>query len=408
MLVVFSVTLSGCASRASKAPSEKATVVWISVDGLRNDYIARTHAPTFSRLQQEGAFTNGEMPIFPSLTFPNHAAQATGARADRNGIPSNNFYDRANGKSYNLPSESDLYRAEPFWITAKRQGLRVATIDWPMSSGQTGEFKSDYCSVKYDSHRTDRQRLTSVAQVLQNDRSDEPFRLVMTYLSNVDHDGHKFGPDSPEVDRAVLEADATLNDFLASVQKWFDARHPSGGELFVLITTDHGMEPVQTTYSLDQMLGEDLLQGVKVVTSGPTANIYFTGAQPDSHRLELIIQKLVSNPHVSAWRRRDIPGRLHLDDPSRVGDVFVLLPPGCTFNRSASTRPSFNPQLGMHGYDPATCSNMRGSAIIWRYHHPMHGKDLGAVDNTQWHATVARILGIKPSPQSNPSAVFLN
>src|SRR5947207_724086 len=59
------------------------TVIWISIDGLRHDYIDRARPPTLMRLKSEGAFTNDESPIFPSLTFPNHAAQVTGALPDR-------------------------------------------------------------------------------------------------------------------------------------------------------------------------------------------------------------------------------------------------------------------------------------------------------------------------------------
>jgi hypothetical protein len=59
----------------------------------------------------------------------------------------------------------------------------------------------------------------------------------------------------------------------------------------------------------------------------------------------------------------------------------------------------------MHGYDAAECPNMRGTAILWHYKHPMSSKNLGTVDNTQWHATVAKILGISPAPDTDPRAV---
>src|SRR4051812_49391457 len=78
-----------------------ATVVWISIDGLRGDYLQRVHPPTLSRLAREGAFTTREIPVFPSLTFPNHAAQVTGTTPDRSGVPLNAFYDRGDGQFHN-------------------------------------------------------------------------------------------------------------------------------------------------------------------------------------------------------------------------------------------------------------------------------------------------------------------
>src|SRR5436190_13462222 len=202
---LFVVFLTLATSTTARADS---TVVWISVDGLRHDYIDRAHPPTLERLKSEGAFTNQESPIFPSLTFPNHAAQVTGKLPDQSGVVSNAFWDPDTARSYNLPSVSALFRAEPIWVTAKRQGLRVAVIDWPMSEAQAGPDKSDYFTADaYDTKQTDRQRLEKVAQILKNDRAEKPLRLVITYMANVDHYGHKYGPDAKEVDAALLEAD---------------------------------------------------------------------------------------------------------------------------------------------------------------------------------------------------------
>jgi len=87
------------------APTTQATVVWISIDGFRHDYLQRFHPPALSRLAKEGAFTTQERPIFPSLTFPNHIAQVTGTTADKNGIPMNAFFDPAIGQQFSFPDE---------------------------------------------------------------------------------------------------------------------------------------------------------------------------------------------------------------------------------------------------------------------------------------------------------------
>jgi len=210
------------------APTTQATVVWISIDGFRHDYLQRFHPPALSRLAKEGAFTTQERPIFPSLTFPNHIAQVTGTTADKNGIPMNAFFDPAIGQQFSFPDEGSELRAEPIWITAKRQGLRVVTIDWPMSHGQVGEWKSDFFEATFDMKRTDGQRLEHVVQLLNDDVASgkqPPPRLIITYMSHIDTVGHRSGPDSKEIELAVLEADTSIDRLLKSITNWFDQVH---------------------------------------------------------------------------------------------------------------------------------------------------------------------------------------
>jgi predicted AlkP superfamily pyrophosphatase or phosphodiesterase len=72
MMRVIAFLVAVLAAAASLARAGQTTVVWISLDGLRNDYVQRSGAPTLTRLEKEGTYTNQERPIFPSLTFPNH------------------------------------------------------------------------------------------------------------------------------------------------------------------------------------------------------------------------------------------------------------------------------------------------------------------------------------------------
>jgi len=409
------------ATPATTQSAAGATVVWISIDGFRGDYLKRINPPALTRLAHEGASTFRERPIFPSLTFPNHVAQVTGTTVDGHGIPTNDFFDTATQKSYSFPDDGSLIRAEPIWITAKRQGLRVAVIDWPMSHAQTGEFKSDFFEQHFDTKETDAQRLDHVADVLDSDHAAVPLRLVLTYISHVDSTGHKFGPDSPEIDKAVMDADATVDKFVQRVTQWFDkshdaahgaahgAAHDADDELYILLTTDHGMQKIHTNVNLDRLLGVDLVAGIKSLTSGPVANIYL-GDLPDDQktdRADKIIARLKTNDFLHVWKSSDMPPELHYSDPTRVGDVVVLLKPGYHWvsQRNAATMPA--PPGATHGYDPAECPNMYGFAIAWRYRHPLTAHDLGPIDNTQWHATVAHLLGIDPSAQSDKRFIYL-
>jgi predicted AlkP superfamily pyrophosphatase or phosphodiesterase len=397
---------------ASPARGAENTVVWISLDGLRNDYVQRAAAPTLTRLEQEGAYTNQEHAIFPSLTFPNHISQVTGTTVDHHGIPMNSFFDEGTGKNYVYPTQDSLIRAEPIWVTAKRQGLRVAVIDWPVSNAQTGQWKSDYFTDHYDTVRTDAQRLDQVVAILKKDPGNPPLRLIMSYMASVDHAGHSFGPEDAEnMNRAVLNADAALGAFLKSVLAWFDATHSDTDDLYFIISTDHGMETMHEQVSLDRLLGPELVAGTKIVASGPMASIYFTDI-PDAEKAERanqILAKLKTVDYATAWKAQDIPASYHYSDPTRIGQIVVALKLGYTFSefRITATQPAHPGLRGMHGYDPAVSTKLLGTAIIWHYHHPMHGADLGPIVNTQWHATVARLLGIQPAPGADPRPIPL-
>lgn len=398
--------IAGCASKPSST-----TVVWISLDGMRQDYLDRFAPPTLTRLAKEGAYSKDVVPVFPSLTFPNHIAQATGTTVDRHGIPLNAFFDQATLKTYTFPDEGDALRAEPIWVTAKRQGVGVATFDWPMSHAQHGPWASDFSWEKYDS-QTDEERLNKAIQILQSSKSAPPWRLIIAYMAQVDQTSHRSGPESDTTREAFLRADQQVDRFLQGVLKWFDSTHSSSDELYLLITTDHGMMPVHTLVNLELLMGAELAAGARSLTSGPVAciNLVDVPADQKAKRADQILERLRGYPFVSAWKAQGVPERLKFRAEGRIGDVVVLLAPGynLTTIRLSATQPvAAGAVPGAHGYDPAVSPDMHGLAIVWRYRRTMNGVDLGPVQNAQWHATVAKWLGIRPADGADPRAVKL-
>src|SRR5690554_1798607 len=82
---------AGMQNDAATAAEPKRTVVWVSVDGVRPDYVRRGNTPTLRRLMREGAYTEELIPVFPSLTFPSHVSLATGVKAGKHGVMGNSF-----------------------------------------------------------------------------------------------------------------------------------------------------------------------------------------------------------------------------------------------------------------------------------------------------------------------------
>ena len=80
-------------------------VIWISIDGMRHDYVDHYHLSFLSRVMHPGAYTRQLVPVFPSLTFPSHASEITGADVQTHGITSNTFYSpRATRRCSRLPT----------------------------------------------------------------------------------------------------------------------------------------------------------------------------------------------------------------------------------------------------------------------------------------------------------------
>jgi predicted AlkP superfamily pyrophosphatase or phosphodiesterase len=382
--------------------------VWISIDGFRHDYLERFHPPTLSRLAAEGAFTTHEIPVFPSLTFPNHISQVTGVGVDGHGIPLNDFFDEADGQTYNFPDQGRLLRAEPIWVTATRQGVPTACIDWPMSHKQTGPNHAAYSGAAFDPQETDLHRLDRIIALLNSNADRKvPYRLILGYMSHVDTMGHRLGPDSARIGDAVLEADREIGHFVDAILKWFNATHTADQELVIIFSTDHGMTDVTTLVSLDRLIGSELASGTQIVTSGPAATIHCPTTQPD--RAEQIVNRLSAYPFLAAWKAADVPASAHFADRSRIGQIVVMLKPGYTLTpqRTAATFPVPPHTSGMHGYDPAESPDMQGAAVVWRLHHPIGGVDLGPMVNTQWDSTVCKLLGIQPPAAADARAVTI-
>jgi predicted AlkP superfamily pyrophosphatase or phosphodiesterase len=90
------------AARGEATPAGKNVVLWISMDGFRGDYVDRGQSPFLHSLMDHSCYTRQLVPIFPSLTFPNHISEVTGVRPGVHGIISNRYLDLPSGKIFNF------------------------------------------------------------------------------------------------------------------------------------------------------------------------------------------------------------------------------------------------------------------------------------------------------------------
>ncbi len=237
------ILLGGCAATARDTPAPddpgRATVVLVSLDGFRWDYLDRGLTPNLSRLAREGVRAEAMVPVFPTKTFPNHYTIVTGRYPAGHGVVGNVFSAPDVGRRLTLSDrdavrDARFYRAEPIWVTAERQGQRTAPLFWPGSEAPINGVRPSY-ALPYDGGMPDTARVRRLLQWL-----DLPFQRRPTFLtlysSAVDYAGHEYGPDTPETNRAIAQVDSLIGLLATGLAE----RERAAGTNLVIVS-DHGM-----------------------------------------------------------------------------------------------------------------------------------------------------------------------
>jgi predicted AlkP superfamily pyrophosphatase or phosphodiesterase len=76
---------------AQSVPPRDRVLILVSLDGFRWDYLQKYKAPHLSKLAAEGVHAERLIPMFPSMTFPNHHTIVTGLRPTHHGVVHNNI-----------------------------------------------------------------------------------------------------------------------------------------------------------------------------------------------------------------------------------------------------------------------------------------------------------------------------
>ncbi|KAJ2010924.1 hypothetical protein IWW57_006785, partial [Coemansia sp. S610] len=106
----------------------KPTIILVSLDGFRADYLDRGITPELLHIGRKGLRADYMIPSFPSSTFPNHYSIATGLYPGSHGMVSNEFYDSVLNDTFSYKDakknlESRWWEGgEPIWVTAEKQG----------------------------------------------------------------------------------------------------------------------------------------------------------------------------------------------------------------------------------------------------------------------------------------------
>ena len=381
VLLILALFAAPAAAQGATPPTP---VILISIDGFRADYLDRGISPNIAAIAAEGT-TAPMRPSFPTKTFPNHYTLVTGLRPDRNGIVGNSMIDpRRPDVKFSLGDARQSLdpfwwdEAEPIWVTAEKQGVRTATMFWPGSEVAIHEQRPEDWQ-RFDQNVTGRQRVNAVLDWLRRPARIRP-RFVTLYFDTVDTAGHRFGPDSDEVNAAIRDVDGEIGYLREGLRTM-------GVDADLVVVADHGMRATDDSRVI-QLADMLPLESFILVEGGPYAAIEPAAATDD------IVYDAMLKPHehMDCKRKEDLPGRLHYGSNPRVAAIICIADPGWTI---LAGEPPYPVTGGAHGYDNADPQML---ALFAASGPDIIGKAPDTFDNVDIYPLLAKLLDIAPLP----------
>ena len=385
---------SAAASGGINRPEHRAKpyVILISFDGFKPEYLDRFDLPNFRLATERGVRARRMMPVFPSLTFPNHYSLVTGLYVERHGIVSNTFYDPVRRQTYSLTDRATVtdgswYRGEPIWVTAETQGMVAGMFFWPGSEAAIKGVRPTFWK-DYDSNVPNADRVNGVLDWLRLAEERRPHMLTL-YFNDVDAASHRHQLDAPEIERAAQSLDRSLGALMAGIDS-LGLRD----RVYLVLTSDHGMVETGTQFTirLDSLVDTRLIQ---TAFGGPVANLHVKGGAAGALQVRDRINARLT--HGRAWLREELPERYRYRRDPRAGDVVIVMDESWTIATSILTRPWG--RWGMHGWDPALPS-MQALFVI-AGPGVREGTTIDEVQNVDVYHLLAELLELRAAPDTD-------
>ncbi len=363
---------------------DKPYVILISADGFRYNYAEQYKAEHLLAFAREGVKASSMIPSFPSVTYPNHYALATGLYPAHHGIVQNIFYDRDRKTYYNSSNKAatqdgSWYHGTPLWVLAEQQHLLAANFYWV---GSDAAIKGTYATYyyKHNNKIPIHDRIQTVVSWLKMPADRRP-HFITFYLPQVDDAGHKYGPDSPEVGSSVHFIDSTVYELNKAVST-------TRLKVNYIFVSDHGMTEPDTKHPLPTPAALDTS---KFFISGDRVVVELIAKNPaDIQPTYDALKK--EGGDFDVYLRENLPEHLHSsksdDWHNRIGDIVLLPHWPKLFNL-------YNRKLdkGQHGYDPAVVKDVHAIFYAWGPAFKPH-TEIAPFPNVDIYPLVTQILGL--------------
>lgn len=373
-------------SEASAPQQERPYVILVSFDGFRFDYAEKHEAKNLRQLGRDNVRAKGLIPGFPSNTFPNHYSIITGMYPGTHQLVNNSFFDPQRKQYYSMRDKETVrdgyyYGGIPLWSLAEQQGVKAASYFWVGSEAEIQDERPSYY-YKFDDRVPNEERIRQAKKWLLLPEEERP-HFITLYFSEVDHAGHKYGPDSKKTVKAVQKVDKLI----AMMQKEFATLDLPLNLIFV---SDHGMTKVKYKEPIDlrTYINFNLFE---VAMSGTMMMFYH-----ENQNLVNMAYKMLKGQeeNFTVYLKKDFPDSLHYNKSERIGDLIVLANHPYAFGPKNSITGK-----GKHGYNPYQVSEMQG---IFYAKGPAFKKEvvIPAFENVHIYPLIAEILDLKYDEQA--------
>ncbi|MDY5318879.1 MAG: ectonucleotide pyrophosphatase/phosphodiesterase, partial [Candidatus Egerieousia sp.] len=310
-LITFAITINSCCGEGQQ--KRNLTIV-VSLDAFRWDYPTIYNTPWLDSIAANGVAAT-MVPSYPSSTFPNHFTLATGLVPDHHGIVNSQFWAPEKGELFSKGDSATRYNpyyfgGEPIWVTAKKQGVKSASIYWVGSDVAIQGLYPDYY-LRWDNEPrlTYAQRVDEALRIAKLPESERP-SLLMVYFDEPDWTTHHYGPVAEESE-AVIEQLDSLMGILYRGLKELDYG------VNLIVTSDHGMTEIsdEKFISIEQSVNPNWVE--RIVSTNPTTIFCKEGCR------DSLFEQLSKVKHISVWRKEEVPAHLNYGSSNHLGDIIV-------------------------------------------------------------------------------------
>ncbi|MBK6751427.1 MAG: alkaline phosphatase family protein [Acidobacteria bacterium] len=391
-MIVLTITTVSTGLGQSAIKDLKPTVILISLDGFRYDYVDKYEAPTIAKLARERVRAKWMIPSFPTKTFPNHYTVVTGLYPANHGIVENNVYDF--GTVFTMGKREEVenprwWGGEPIWVTAEKQGQVAASFFWVGSEAKINGVQPTYWKT-YDGKIPNEERVDTVLGWLDLPRDKRP-TMITLYFSDTDDAGHAAGPDSENIRNAVKKVDGDIARLVDGLTK-----RKIGNKVNVIITSDHGMANV-TAGNLVYMYRELREEWMErdPITTGEIWQIF-----PKPEKTDEMMEALAKIENTTCWKKSDLPERFHYKQGVRVAPVICSAKLGWTMSNQKKPQANVTSVTtgrvrGAHGFD----NQYQEMQAVFIAHGPAFKRKYVAepFENVEVYNVMCKILGLKPA-----------
>jgi predicted AlkP superfamily pyrophosphatase or phosphodiesterase len=304
------------------------------------------------------------------------------------GIIFNSFINPFTNEGYRLGDttsvrDSKWYLGEAFWETAERNGIKTASYFWPGSEMHNKNRRPSYYQ-KYEHNRPYKKRIDGVINWLKLPVDERP-HFITLYFHDTDSYGHKYGPNSPEINQSIRRLDSLIN-YLYEGLGSTDILDSTN----VIVVSDHGM----TETNIDRTINiESILCNYDVEFGGSKPVMMIKTNEGEYDDVMQILKK--DENHYKVYSKTEMPEYFNFSRHPFIYPILLVAEIGWSLVNDEwieSMEKSYT--LGNHGYDNNN-TDMHG-VFIAKGPKFKSGFNTGTVQNIDIYPLLCEIFNIHP------------